>query len=194
MGIDFIFCFIAAILDSAYSSSPFPDFIINFLLFFPMQVIVVVLLYLKRKKYCIAGGFTYLIGGIIVWLYKMIFFIYLLLSEKLETDYEIAYGESIFIVSFLMNLLTIFIRLGVCYLIKNMFSDVCVLEEYIHEKEHAEFIQSLGTKAEEKLCEDDEITEDKLYAQNQNQNNPFITGRKKADENEEEEVNFQTTL
>jgi len=192
MGIDFIFCFIATILDSAYSSTPFPDFIINFLLFFPMQVAVVVLLYLKRKKYCIAGGFLYLIGGIIVWLYKMIFFIYLLLSEKLETDYEIVYGESIFIVSFLMNLLTIFIRLGVCYLIKNMFSDVCVLEEYIHEKEHAEFIQSLGTKAEEKLCEDDEITEDKLYAQNQN--NPFITGRKKADEKEEEEVNFQTTL
>jgi len=194
MGIDFIFCFIATILDSVYSNTPFSDFIINFLLFFPMQVTVVVLLYLKRKKYCIAGGFTYLIGGIIFWLYKMIFFIYLLLSEKLETDYEIAYGESIFIVSFLMNLLTIFIRLGVCYLIKNMFSDVCVLEEYIHEKEHAEFIQSLGTKAEEKLCEDDEITEDKLYAQNQNQNNPFITGRKKADEKEEEEVNFQTTL
>jgi hypothetical protein len=192
MGIDFILCFIATILDSAYSNTSFSDFIINFLIFFPMHVSVVILLYLKRKKYCIAGGFLYLIGGIIVWLYKMIFFIYLLLSEKLETDYEIAYSESIFIVSFLMNLLTIFIRLGVCYLIKNMFSDVCVLEEYIHEKEHAEFIQSLGTKAEEKLCEDDEITEDKLYAQNQN--NPFITGRKKGDEKEEEEVNFQTTL
>jgi hypothetical protein len=191
MGIDFILCFIATILDSAYSNTSFSDFIINFLIFFPMHVSVVILLYLKRKKYCIAGGFLYLIGGIIVWLYKMIFFIYLLLSEKLETDYEIAYSESIFIVSFLMNLLTIFIRLGVCYLIKNMFSDVCVLEEYIHEKEHAEFIQSLGTKAEEKLCEDDEITEDKLYAQNQN--NPFITGRKKGDE-KEEEVNFQTTL
>lgn len=192
MGIDFILCFIATILDSAYSNTSFSDFIINFLIFFPMQVSVVILLYLKRKKYCIAGGFLYLIGGIIVWLYKMIFFIYLLLSEKLETDYEIAYSESIFIVSFLMNLLTIFIRLGVCYLIKNMFSDVCVLEEYIHEKEHAEFIQSLGTRTEEKLCEDDEITEDKLYAQNQN--NPFITGRKKGDEKEEEEVNFQTTL
>ena len=192
MGIDFILCFITTILDSAYSNTSFSDFIINFLIFFPMQVSVVILLYLKRKKYCIAGGFLYLIGGIIVWLYKMIFFIYLLLSEKLETDYEIAYSESIFIVSFLMNLLTIFIRLGVCYLIKNMFSDVCVLEEYIHEKEHAEFIQSLGTRTEEKLCEDDEITEDKLYAQNQN--NPFITGRKKGDEKEEEEVNFQTTL
>ena len=192
MGIDFILCLITTILDSAYSNTSFKDFIINFLIFFPMHVSVVILLYLKRKKYCIAGGFLYLIGGIIVWLYKMIFFIYLLLSEKLETDYEIAYSESIFIVSFLMNLLTIFIRLGVCYLIKNMFSDVCVLEEYIHEKEHAEFIQSLGTRTEEKLCEDDEITEDKLYAQNQN--NPFITGRKKGDEKEEEEVNFQTTL
>lgn len=192
MGIDFILCFITTILDSAYSNTAFSDFIINFLLFFPMQVAIVILLYLKRKKYCIAAGFLYLIGGIIIWLYKMIFFIYLLLTDKLETDYDIEYGDSIFIISFLMNLLTIFIRLGVCYLIKNMFSDVCVLEEYIHEKEHAEFIQSLGTKAEEKLCEDDEITEDKLYAQNQN--NPFITGRKKGDEKEEEEVNLQTTL
>lgn len=192
MGIDFILCLITTILDSAYSNTAFSDFIINFLLFFPMQVAIVILLYLKRKKYCIAAGFLYLIGGIIIWLYKMIFFIYLLLTEKLETDYDIEYGDSIFIISFLMNLLTIFIRLGVCYLIKNMFSDVCVLEEYIHEKEHAEFIQSLGTRAEEKLCEDDEITEDKLYAQNQN--NPFITGRKKGDEKKEEEVNFQTTL
>ncbi len=192
MGIDFILCLITTILDSAYSNTAFSDFIINFLLFFPMQVAIVILLYLKRKKYCIAAGFLYLIGGIIIWLYKMIFFIYLLLTEKLETDYDIEYDDSIFIISFLMNLLTIFIRLGVCYLIKNMFSDVCVLEEYIHEKEHAEFIQSLGTRAEEKLCEDDEITEDKLYAQNQN--NPFITGRKKGDEKEEEEVNFQTTL
>ena len=192
MGIDFILCLITTILDSAYSNTAFSDFIINFLLFFPMQVAIVILLYLKRKKYCIAAGFLYLIGGIIIWLYKMIFFIYLLLTEKLETDYDIEYGDSIFIISFLMNLLTIFIRLGVCYLIKNMFSDACVLEEYIHEKEHAEFIQSLGTRAEEKLCEDDEITEDKLYAQNQN--NPFITGRKKGDEKEEEEVNFQTTL
>ena len=192
MGIDFILCFITTILDSAYSNTAFSDFIINFLLFFPMQVAIVILLYLKRKKYCIAAGFLYLIGGIIIWLYKMIFFIYLLLTDKLETDYDSEYGDSIFIISFLMNLLTIFIRLGVCYLIKNMFSDVCVLEEYIHEKEHAEFIQSLGTKAEEKLCEDDEITEDKLYAQNQN--NPFITGRKKGDEKEEEEVNLQTTL
>ena len=192
MGLDFVICFITAILDSAYSNTPFSDFIINFLFFFPMQVSVVILLYLKRKKYCIAGGFIYLIGGIIVWLYKMIFFIYILLTEKLDTDYDIVYSESIFIVSFLMNLLTIFIRLAACYLIKNMFSDVCVLEEYIHEKEHAEFIQSLGTKAEEKLCEEDEITEEKLYAQNQN--NPFITGRQKEEEKEEEEIKLQTTL
>ena len=73
-----------------------------------------------------------------------------------------------------------------------MFSDVCVLEEYIHEKEHAEFIQSLGTRGDdEKLCEDEEITEEKLY---QTKGNPLITGRKKKEENEEEEVQFQTTL
>ena len=192
MGGDFIFCFITAILDSAYSNSPFSNFIINFLIFAPLLVGIGVLLYWKRKKQCIAGGFLYLIGGIVIWLYKLSYFIYLVLSEKLDTDYDSRYVELVYIISFLFNLLVIFFRLGACYLIKIMFSDVCVLEEYIHEKEHAEFIQSLGTRGnDEKLCEDEEITEEKLY---QTKGNPLITGRKKKEENEEEEVQFQTTL
>ena len=70
-----------------------------------------------------------------------------------------------------------------------MYKHVCTLEEYMHEKEHAEFIQSLGQRNtnEDKLVDDEEITEDQLYKKNQN---PFITGRKKDEDNEEEEINF----
>ena len=62
---------------------------------------------------------------------------------------------------------TIFFRLIACYLVKKLlYNNVCKLEEYIHEREHAEFIQSLGTQnpIDAKLCEDEEITEEKLYA------------------------------
>lgn len=151
-----------------------------------------VLLLIKRKKPCIIGGFLYLIGGSLVWLYKIIFLIYLIITDDLENDYQFAYSETIYLVSFLINLLTIFFRLFSCYLIKRMFSDVCKLEEYVHEKEHAEFIQSLGTQEgyDAKLCDDDEMTEEKLY---EKKNNPFIAGREKNGENEEE-ICFQTTL
>ena len=70
-----------------------------------------------------------------------------------------------------------------------MYGDVCKLEEYIHEKEHAELIQSLGTY-QDKLCDDEEITEENLYA---GRNNPFVKGREKK-EDEEVEINFESTL
>ena len=63
---------------------------------------------------------------------------------------------------------------------------------YIHEKEHAEFIQSLGQKnsKEDRLVEDEEITEEQIYKKNEN---PLITGRKKEEDNEDEEINFESS-
>ena len=163
------------------------------MIYSPLIVATIFLLLKKRKKPCIIGGFLYLIGGSIVWIYKIIFLIYIIITEELDNDYEEIYSEIIYLVCFLINLITIFFRLLSCYLIKKMFSDVCKLEDYIQEKEHAEFVQSLGVQGgiDSKLCEDDEITEEKLYEQ---KNNPFITGREKKEENEEEEICFQTTL
>ena len=46
----------------------------------------------------------------------------------------------------MINVLTVFFRLGVTYLVKLMYKPVCILEEYIHEKEHAEFLEKLGNK------------------------------------------------
>ena len=193
MGGDFLFGLITTIIDvSNYLGSKFGNFIFNILLFVPLIVSTVVLLYWKRKKQCIAAGFIYLIGGVLIWLFKIIYFIYLLLSEKLDNNYTEAYSQSIYLVTFLINLLVIFFRLGAVYLIKLMFPDIEKLEEYIHEKEHAELIQSLGTKGDDdKLIEDEEITEENLYNK---KNNPFITGRDKKEENEEEEINFESTL
>ena len=192
MGADFFFCFIVALIDAKfYTGNKFGNFLLNFLLFAPLNICTIVLLLKKRKKFCIAAGFLYLIGGTLLWLYKIIFFIYLILSEKLDTDYTPIYGDSIYLISFLIGLLVIFFRLAVIYLIKVMFPDIEKLEEYIHEREHAELIQSLGNKIEDddKLCEDTEITEENLYSKK----NPFIEGREKKKENEEEEINFETT-
>lgn len=138
------------------------------------------------------AGFLYLIGGGAFWLGKLIYFIIMLiLKSKDNTTYEDSY-ESVQWVVFLMNFLTIFLRLGSAYVIKLMYKPVCSLESYFHEKEHAEFVQSLGKRNtnEDKLIEDEEINEDQLYPNNQN---PFIKGREKKEDNEDEEINFDST-
>lgn len=195
MGGDFVFCFISTIIDTKhYTGSKAGNFFINLLSFVPLLVTVVLLLLMKRKKQCIAAGFTYLIGGITFWVLKIIYFIILISSDNLENKYGKTYSDSIYLVSFMINLLVIFFRMGACYIIKGMYAYVCRLEDFLHEKEQAEFLQSLGTKGEndERLCDDEEITEGDLIKDNKK--NPFITGRQKKEETEEEEICFESTL
>ncbi len=194
VGGDFIFSFITIIIDvKYYKGIRALHFIINLLLFTPLLISVVVLLLIKRRKQCIIGGFLYLIVGILVWLSRIIYFIYLVVSGNLQNDYTENYANYIYFISFLLSILTIFFRIGSCYLIKKMYADVCTYEEFLHEKEQADFLQSLGTKGEndERLYEDEEITVESL---GQNNKNPFITGRKKKGEDDEEEIHFEATL
>jgi len=124
------------------------------------------------------AGFLYLIGGLILWMGKLIYSVIMMIERSSgDTSFEESYGN-IIMVPFMLNVLVVFFRLGCTYFIKIMYKPVCSLEEYIHEKEHAEFIQSLVQKnnKDEKLIEDEEITEDQLFNKN---NNPFITGREK---------------
>ena len=89
MGGDFFFCFLTTIIDASnYKGSKFGNFIINFLLFAPVIIASIYLLLKKRKKQFIAAGFTYLIGGSLLWVYKMIFFVYLIVSDAIEEDYS----------------------------------------------------------------------------------------------------------
>lgn len=145
---------------------------------------------MKRKKLCVVAGFLYLIGGLLLWIGKIIFSIVMIIQRtKGESDFDEAYGN-IYLIVFMLNILCIFFRLGATYIIKLMYKPVCILEEYMHEKDHAKFIQSLSQNNPngDKLVEDDEVTEEQLYQKKQN---PFITGRKKEEDNDEEEINFE---
>ena len=190
IGGDFLFCFITTILDvKEYKENKAGIFFLNFFIFVPLLVSVIILLLMKRKKQCIAAGIIYAVGGLLIWFYKLIYFILLLVSEDLQDKYEDSYTDSTYLICFFINLLAIFFRVGACYMIKKIYNDISSLEDLLHEKEHAAFLQSLGTQ---NGGDDEEITEEALY---KNDKNPFLTGRKKKDEeNEEEEINFQTTL
>ena len=194
MGVDLVFCFITTIIDVVYyNQNKFVYFIINFLIFAPLIGSTGVLLFMKRKKLCVVAGFLYLIGGLLLWIGKIIFSIVMIIQRtKGESDFDEAYGN-IYLIVFMLNILCIFFRLGATYIIKLMYKPVCILEEYMHEKDHAKFIQSLSQNNPngDKLVEDDEVTEEQLYQKNQN---PFITGRKKKEDNEDEEINFDSTL
>jgi len=186
MGVDFLLYTIIAIIDAKYridSSGGF--FMLNFCIFAPIVIITVVLLFLKKKMFCKIGGFFYLVGGGCVWLYKIIYFTYLILGDGLNY-YEPEYSNATYILIFIINLLSIGLRLLAAYFIKKLYPDIITWENIIKAKEQAEFVKSLGNSGDNKISEDEEITEDKLA---QSKNNPFLTGRKKEDDNEEEEYN-----
>ena len=136
------------------------------------------------------AGFLYLIGGLLLWFGKLAYSVVLMMSKG-DSDFifEEQYGNGLYLVVFMINIFTVFFRAGAVYLIKQIYKPICTLEEYIHEKEHAEFVQSLGQRntKEDRLVEDEEITEDQLYEKGKN---PFITGRNKKEDNEDEEINF----
>ena len=93
----------------------------------------------------------------------------------------------------MQDLLVIFFRVGTCHILKSMYPYILKLEEFECKKEKIEFIQNLGIRGENesRLCDkEEEITQDQLLNR---KNYPFITGRKKED-NEIEEICFQTTL
>ena len=78
---------------SFYLGSKILFFLINLIIFAPLIVATVVLLLKKRKKQCITAGFLYLIGGVFIWLVKLIYFIYLLLTNEIEQSFKLDYGK-----------------------------------------------------------------------------------------------------
>ena len=171
-----------------YKKNKFLYFLLHFLAFGGITISTFVLVFLKRKKLCMAAGFLYLIGGLLLWLGKLIYSVILMIEKSDgEIDFEDKYGKSIYLIVFILNIITIFFRLGAAYLIKQIYKPICILEEYKHEKEHADFIQSLGkgNSKEDKLVNDEEVNEDQLYERDKN---PFITGRNKKEEDEDEEI------
>ena len=186
---DFILCLMATILDVLYyKKSKILYFFLNFIAFGGLIISTFVLLFLKRKKLCIAAGFLYLIGGVLLWIGKLVYSVIIMVEkDEGEIDFEEKYGKSLYLIVFIINTLTIFFRLGAVYLIKQIYKPICILEEYIHEKEHAEFVQSLGKEnsPDDKLINDEEVSEDQLYEKDKN---PFITGRNKKEDNEDEEI------
>ena len=116
-------------------------FIIVILLF------VAITLLLRRKLFCIIGGFTYLGAGIIGFLLKIIYICYLLFTGKLNESFDKSYSKNylhyaIFVVLFGL----LIVRMYDCYLIKIMYKSLGFFERYAREKEHAEFIEKLGNK------------------------------------------------
>ena len=171
-----------------YKKNKFLYFLLNFLAFGGITISTFVLLFLKRKKLCIVAGLLYLIGGSLFWIGKLVYSVIIMIEKSDgEIDFEDKYGKNIYLIVFILNMITVFFRFGSVYLIKQIYKPICTLEEYLREKEHADFVQSLGqgNSKEDKLVNDEGSTEDQLYEKDKN---PFITGRNKKEENEDEEI------
>jgi len=184
-GIDVFFCFFSAAVDTIFYIYDFvPKMFLEFFFISIITISVTILLLLRRKVLCIIGGFSYLIGGCMGWLYKIIFICYIIFGSKVNKFFDKLYSEQYWhIILFVVQIGIIVVRLYTCYLIKMMYKSLGFYESYRREKEHAEFLEKLGNKMDEdknngndnkdgnnNVCEikfDDEEEDAEQYNENQ---------------------------
>ena len=184
-GIDVFFCFFSAAVDTIFYIYDFvPKMFLEFFFISIITISVTILLLLRRKVLCIIGGFSYLIGGCMGWLYKIIFICYIIFGSKVNKFFDKLYSEQYWhIILFVVQIGIIGVRLYTCYLIKMMYKSLGFYESYRREKEHAEFLEKLGNKMDEdknngndnkdgnnNVCEikfDDEEEDAEQYNENQ---------------------------
>ena len=180
-GGDVFFCIFCAIVDTVfYLHGFFPKMFLEFFFIVLIAVVVTVFLLLKRKLYCIIAGFTYLIGGGIAWLTKMIYICYLVFGGKVKESFDERYATQYWhFIIFLIQIGLICVRLYASYLIKVIYKSFGFYEKYRREKEHAEFLEKLGNK----------MDEDKTGDNNKDGNNNICEIKFGDDEEDNEEYN-----
>ena len=147
-GIDILFWLFTIIIDNIfYKNGFFPRMFLEYFFVIIISIAIAVLLLLRRKIFCIIGGYSYLICGILGWLIRVIYICYLVFGNQVKNYYEVNYSKYYFnFIIFLIHIVLIFVRLYCCYLIKVMYKSLGFFERYSREKEHAEFIEKLGNK------------------------------------------------
>ena len=183
-GIDIFFCLFSAIVDTIfYIHSFIPKMFLEFFFIALIAISVTIFLLLRRKLYCIIGGFIYLILGCMGWLYKIIFICYIIFGTKILAFFDKKYSEQYWhIILFVIQIGILGVRLYACYLIKMLYKSLGFYESYRREKEHAEFLEKLGQKMDDgkntgdnkdgnnNICEikfDDDGEDNEEYNENQ---------------------------
>jgi len=143
------------------------NFLIEIGIIIFISFIIIILLFLMKKVYCLIGGLAYLILGILFWLYKSIYSCYLLFSGEIEEyfgdntedGYEDEDEDNIYYyfyaIIILINISLISIRLICCYNIKKIYGLLENIEKYNFEREHTILIQKIEEDLQVNIIKDD---------------------------------------
>jgi len=145
------------------------NFLIEIGIIIFISFIIIILLVLMKKIYCLIGGLTYLILGILFWLYKSIYSCYLLFSGEIEEYFgdntEDGYEDEdededniyyyFYAIIILINISLISIRLICGYNIKKIYGLLENIEKYNFEREHTILIQKIEEDLQVNIIKDE---------------------------------------
>ena len=121
-----------------------------------ISLIIILFLVLRKKILCLVAGIIYLILGILFWLYKSIFYCYIIFCLKIKDYYKNTFSK-INIILLVINLSVIILRVICFFIIKSIYTLLQGIEKYFYEREHTLLIQKLGEDLDVSLYKDDEI-------------------------------------
>ena len=158
--IDFLICSGISIIEFLFSKEKevYNKLIIMIINIGPMLIIsliIILFLVLRKKVFCLIAGIIYLVLGILFWLYKSIFYCYIIFGLKINVYFNENFTK-IEIIVLVVNLSVIIFRLVNFFIIKNIYTLLKNIEKYFFEREHTLLIQKLGEDLDVSLYKDDE--------------------------------------
>ena len=146
--VDIFFSYFCATIDTIFYLHGFiPKMFLEFFFISLIAIGVTVLLLLRRKVFCIIAGLSYVIGGGVAWLTKMIYICYLVFGDKVRESFDERYATQYWhLIEFLVQVGLFVDRLYTCYLIKVIYKSLEYFERYRRDKENAEFLEKLEKK------------------------------------------------
>ena len=139
----------------------FKNFLIEIGIIIFISFIIIILLVLMKKILCLIGGLTYLILGVLFWLYKSLYSCYLFFSGEIEEYFGDDKEEDdnnyyfFYAIIILVNISLISIRLICCYNLKKIYGLLENIEKYNFEREHTIFFQKIEEDLQVNLIKDD---------------------------------------
>lgn len=155
--IDLIFCIGMTIFEAYFFVGEYITFIlINTIPITSVILIIIIFILVKKKIFCLIGGYIYLILGSLFWFFKLLYTFYLIFGRKIDEYFKTEYGSNGFnFIPFIVHLLLIIIRLW-CF---NSIKRICKLQDsmnlYYLQKEQADILIKINEEFGSNINEDE---------------------------------------
>ena len=170
--IDLSFCIGMTIFEAYFFNGDTRSFIfINSIPIISVILLIIIFIIIKKKIFCLIGGYIYLVLGSLFWFFKILYAFYLIFGSKIDDYFDTKFGSNgLNFIPFIIHLLLIIIRLWCFNIIKRMCKLADNMDLYYLQKEQADILLKIDQEFGNNKGHDKEDDSKKIFESESSEN------------------------